>query len=351
MAALPDNTRSTVYQINRHWEETQDRGNRPHLGASQIGHPCSRRLWYGFRWAIKHAHSGRLLRLVDRGQEEEARFVRDLRAIGATVHDRDPRTGKQFRFVDVAGHFGGSCDAVVRDIPESTREHVCEMKTHNDKSFQDLCKNGVEKSKPEHWHQMQLYMHWSGCKRALYLAVNKNDDSLYAERIRYDKAAAEADIEKARMIVQAATPPARLSEDPTLYLCKWCDFKGICHEGEAAEANCRTCINSTPEINGDARWTCAKYKADVDVDTQRQGGECPSHLMIPDLVPFAEAVDANEAEGWIEYHAGNGVVFRNGPKGKNSYLSRELRGLPAKLVGNETIETFRAFFDAEVATK
>ena len=37
---------------------------------------------------------------------------------------------------------------------------------------------------------MQSYMHLAGLERAFYLAVNKNTDELYQERIRYD---AEAD--------------------------------------------------------------------------------------------------------------------------------------------------------------
>lgn len=353
MTAIPANPNTTAAAIDRHWEETQDGGNRPHLGASQIGNECLRALWYGFRWAIKHQHSGRLLRLFNRGQEEESRFCRDLRAIGCRVYERDPRTGKQFNFRDVGGHFGGSCDAIVSGIPESMRDHVCEMKTHNSKSFADLARHGVEKSKPAHFHQMQLYMHWSGCKRALYLAVNKDDDALYTERVRYDKAIAEADLDKARHIIEAERPPARMSEDPSFYLCKWCDFHGVCHGGEAAEANCRTCVHITPTLDGDAQWHCSKYHADIDIDNQRIGGQCPNHLMIPELVPYAEAVDASDDENWIEYHMGNSVVFRNGPKSKDCYLSRELRGLPATMACDETVEAFRAFegFDAEVVAK
>jgi hypothetical protein len=67
-------------------------------------------------------------------------------------------------------------------------------------------------------------------------------------------------------------------------------------------------------------------------------------------VPFAVAVDANEADNWIEYVTKTGIVFRNGPKGKDCYPSRELAALPATLIGDPVVETFRVFFDAE-ATK
>ena len=54
--------------------------------------------------------------------------------------------------------------------------HMLEVKTSSDKLFKVLQKEGVEKAKPEHFAQMQIYMKWSldqfcadGCKRALYV--------------------------------------------------------------------------------------------------------------------------------------------------------------------------------------
>jgi hypothetical protein len=310
---LPKPVSATVSAIYRAYEANADTENRPHLGASLIGRECSRALWYTFRWCGTERHEGRLLRLFERGQREEAVFAANLRAIGCTVHEVDPRTGEQFRFSGVAGHMGGSMDAAALGVPEAPETwHCCEFKTHNAKSFKDLVDRGVAEAKPEHWCQMQVYMHWSGMTRALYLAVNKDTDELYSERLHYDKAAAEALIEKAQRIILADNPPARLSERPDWYQCKWCQFHAICHEGALPAVNCRTCAHATSELDGEGRWSCYKFRSDIDTATQRQGAQCPGHVFIPALVPWPQT-DANEQDGWVEYRAPDGTTVRNGP--------------------------------------
>lgn len=352
MAKIPQNTNTTAAQIDAHWEQQQDGGNRAHLGASLIGRECHRALWYTFRWATRHHHSGRLLRLFDRGQQEESRFNADLRRIGCTVYEVDPQTGQQFTFSDIGGHFGGSMDSSVLGIPEAAKSwHVCEMKTHGDKSFKDLVANKVEKSKPEHAAQMQCYMGWSGMERALYLSVNKNDDTLYTERLRFDADRFKQLLEKAKTIITRSDPLERMNDDPqTFYKCKWCDYQSLCTNEALPQVTCRTCAHATPELDGDARWSCARYNCDLSTETQRNGVNCPHHRYIPALLPY-QAVDANEAENWIEYqHSDTSFpTFRNGTPGELSYSSEELRSIDPKLIGDPEMDNLRTTFNAKVA--
>ena len=69
--------------------------------------------------------------------------------------------------------WSGSIDGIIeKGVPEApTKRHILECKTHSLKSFKDLCDKGVQESKPQHWCQMQLYMHGTGIDRALYFAV------------------------------------------------------------------------------------------------------------------------------------------------------------------------------------
>ena len=102
--------------------------------------------------------------------------------------------------------------------------------------------------------QMQMYMHGSkqlGGKlidRAYYMAVNKNDDDLYGERVKYDAQQAELGLEKAKRIITSSTPMERISDRPTWYLCLMCNYRELCHLGKVAYPTCRTCIHSTPDI-------------------------------------------------------------------------------------------------------
>jgi CRISPR/Cas system-associated exonuclease Cas4 (RecB family) len=296
MVTLPISNQATRDAIYRHYETTQEDSRRSHLGASIIGRSCSRQLWYTFRWARTQHHDGRLLKLFRRGHDEEPRLVNDLRDVGVEVHVVDRDTGNQFRVSEVGGHFGGSMDGCALGVHEAPQTwHVLEFKTSGDKPFQKLKKDGVQQAKPEHFAQMQVYMHLTGMTRAFYMAVNKNDDEIYTERVKHDPAAAIRLLEKARRIIEAQNPPERIG-DKTWYECKWCDYYGICHDTNLPERNCRTCLHSTPEMHGHGEWSCAKGN---EMGDGRERLEC--HRFIPALTNMGEPTDVD----------GDNIVYEN----------------------------------------
>jgi hypothetical protein len=233
---------------------TED-GFRSHLGASVLGQECGRAIWYGFRWFTKPKFSGRILRLFNRGHLEEGRVIAALLTIGVQIFQQDEH-GKQFRISDIGGHFGGSGDGVAIGLPDlpSGTAALLEFKTHNDKSFAKLEKEGVRSAKFEHWVQMQTYMSKMGIPVALYVAVNKNDDNLWMELVYLDSASAEQFRDRARTIILLRQPPARLSESPGWFACKWCDHAPVCHKKAVPEKNCRSCMHS--EAREDGTWRC-----------------------------------------------------------------------------------------------
>jgi len=342
----------TADAVYRALEEGAKEGPRAHLGASVIGGPCDRQLWLSFRWARQERHSGRVLRLFRRGQNEEAELTKDLRAAGYEVMDLDPGTGEQFRFEALGGHFGGSMDGIIRGIPEasgSDKWHVLEYKTHSVKSFADLKKNGVEKSKPQHYAQVIVYMHLSGdtnesrMTRALYIAVCKDNDELYVERIKYVNATAKKLMARAERIVYSDDPLERVSADPSWYRCKWCHFSEHCHGSALPAVSCRTCVHVTATEGG---WQCERDTKSLDYDAQRAA--CVRHLFAPHLVPYLR-INTSSEEGWVEYEMDDGRKFRNGlPPGDGCYTSLELTGLDPKLIGDKGMDEIRAEFDAHV---
>jgi hypothetical protein len=304
MAELPNPPTPTLTAIFAAYESSGGDGFREHLGASLIGKSCERELWYDFRWATPARFSGRILRLFETGQLEEARLVRNLRTIGATVLDLDPESGRQWRVEAHDGHFGGSLDAVAIGLMEAPKTwHVVEFKTHSAKSFRELATKGVALSKPQHWAQMQIYMHLTGITRALYCAVCKDTDELHIERVRADGDAAARLMEKARRIIAAVRPPARISEDPAWWECRFCSHSAICHEGAAAAITCRSCLHATPVQSG---WHCARFDRALDRSTQRQA--CAKHLFIPDLVP-GEVTEAGDDH--VVYRMVDGSIWIN----------------------------------------
>jgi hypothetical protein len=249
---------------------------RSHLGGSMIGRRCARQLWYGFRWFHSKNHTGRMIRLFNRGHLEEARFIAMLQSIGVTVWYEDD-AGKQFRMSASEGHIGGSLDSVLENTPDFPDEPILgEYKTHGEKSFLKLKREGVQKSKPEHYTQMQLYMNHYGLRAGLYMAVNKNNDELYTEIVMADPTYAEQHLSRADRIVWAAEPPPKISDSKTAFDCKFCDFYDICHNGFTPATNCRTCRWSQP-VEG-KQWVCRKHLTPIDKDLMKTG--CQDHELI-----------------------------------------------------------------------
>lgn len=278
MVAVPERDTATVEAVYAALVEAADDGHRPHLGASLIGRECARDIWYVWRWATGGVQDGRVLRLFRHGQDEERRLAEDLRRAGVTVVDRT-EDGRQWSFSDLGGHFGGSMDGAVLGLLEAPKAwHVWECKTANTRSFAAIRKNGVEKEKPEHWVQMQCYMHWSGMERAYYTVVNKDSDEIYAERVRYDRSAALAAIDRARGIIESREPPPYINERPEYYLCKSCQHRGVCREGFPPLTHCRTCAFSEARLDGDGRWHCALQHKNLSLDEQRAG--CAQYRVI-----------------------------------------------------------------------
>lgn len=348
MVAIPENKETTANKIDAWHKEAQSQLPRAHLGASIIGNECERALWYSFRWVTRVQHEGRLLRLFRRGHDEENYFVADLRRIGVEVLETNPETGKQWQYSALGGHFGGSCDGLCINVPEAPKTpHIAEFKTHAEKSFNDLKKKGVQESKPVHYSQMQVYMHLQGFDRALYLAVNKNNDELYSERIKYDEAAANALFAKAERIVKSINPPAGISADPSFYLCRFCDHQETCHGEKTAAMSCRTCVSATPQLDGEARWSCDLIASDVDYKAQVKG--CERHLFLPELVPMGEFVEYDQETRAIVYNCKSvNKPFRNGPPGDSSYPSKELQHITPNFIGDFGLECLREEFGAEL---
>jgi len=315
-------TRKLIFKA---WEDNADNEFRPHLGASIIGRKCERQLYYSFRWAKTPSFPGRVLKLFNRGHTEEERFVADLNSIGCNVMEFDA-DGNQWRFEDCKGHFGGSADGIIASgVPEAPKSpHIVEMKTHSEKSFNDLVSKGVKESKHEHFIQMNTYMGLSGrkwgakfhIKRALYMAVNKNNDDLYCERIRFDPDIFEETMEKAEHIIFSdICPPPMPQASAQWYECKFCDYYGVCHQKKFPEANCRTCVFSTPVKDG--KWECSCKWHDEDNKTIALSGTdqksgCGNHLYLPSLIDtWATPIDGTN-ESIVFEVKGTDEQFVNG---------------------------------------
>lgn len=243
---------------------------RSHLGASEVGEECLRQTWYNFRWCRQEAFAPSMLRLFRDGHRTEAEFIEYLRGVGFVIDELNPATGKQWLFSLFGGHYGGSTDGLAwHPLYFPTERIVTEFKTHNEKSFKKLQKEGVKKAKPRHYAQMSNYGAQFGCHYGLYLAKNKNDSNLHLELVELDPALASAMSEKARYIITAQHPPPKIQNaSPSFFICKQCPNLDICHYRKPPDRNCRSCSNA---LTAEGGWYCQRWQNMIPKEFIPQG--------------------------------------------------------------------------------
>jgi hypothetical protein len=196
---------------------------RGYIGCSQIGHACDRYIWLNKYGKMKWEVPFRTQRIFERGKLEERRIddlVIKLWKYGFMF------SGAQTEFSN--DHLQGSCDGFLYTPDE--QPHVFELKTMNDAAFRALKKHGLGKSNAIYWAQCQAYMHLSGIPKTIFLAVNKNDESMYEELIAYDPLEAEGLMAKAQRIDQLSQEPEGIyDENKKPQSCFQCQFHQHCY--------------------------------------------------------------------------------------------------------------------------
>lgn len=254
----PYEIQSRLYEYAAEYSiETYPSEHRHHLGISIIGDECHRKLWYSFRWVKLIQHDPRMRRLFQRGHREEPLFERFLLWAGINFKTINPETDKQYCLSLVNGHYGGSTDGIGILTWADNLPLIVEFKTHNLKSFTELKEKKVKAAKPQHFDQMSGYGKDFKVKHGLYCAINKDNDEWYFEFVELDWNRALELEKKATDIIYSQIPPPRLNDNPSYWKCKFCDFKGTCHDGEEIEKNCRSCENASPIDGG--KWNCSKF--------------------------------------------------------------------------------------------
>lgn len=239
---------------------------RKYLGGSRVGDDCLRKLAYEFHHAPKDEgceFKGRTLRIFARGHANEDLMAERLRLAGFTLLT-EKAGGGQFGFAVAwneerqAYTFAGHLDGVITAAPYIsgvTTPALWENKCLGDKGFNDLVKKGLRASKPVYFAQMQLYMAYLDLTEhpGLFTAENANTGEIYAERVAFDPAAAQAASDKGVQVVTSRSPEEmpRCAKVATDFRCKFCDYAKRCWAGG----------NAVTVPAGAAQWSFGKPDA------------------------------------------------------------------------------------------
>ena len=212
---------------------------RDYLGASLIGNPCSRQIWYSYRAFPKRPFSAETLWNFEDGHRTEdliAARLRLLPSIELWTHKED---GSQFGFEALGGKFKGHIDGVIRGLVQAPKAlHIWECKASAEKKykeFQNLKAKHGEKLTLKHWNenyfiQAQLYMHFLQIDRHYMTVARAGGRDIDSCRTEYQPEIAERAIDKADKILSAQSEPVRISENADYFICRWCDYAEECHK-------------------------------------------------------------------------------------------------------------------------
>lgn len=242
MAPLPPPQDPTLDAADRALEVLETRRpRRRYLGMSALGQSCSRRLWYDYHAPSQGAafDAATLKRFAD-GHASEDVMANRLRLVpGLTLLTIDPETGRQWGFSDLDDRLKGHMDGAVAGLMQAPKAwHVWEGKCTNEKSFLAFVKlrNADEKTalakwNPTYYAQAVLYMHYSGMDRHYLTVCTPGARDWASARTEADPGEAIRLVEKARRILDATVPLARISNDPAWHECRYCQHHEVCHGG------------------------------------------------------------------------------------------------------------------------
>lgn len=265
----------TLAAVDAAVESEQADAGRGHLGASQIGRDCVRELFYSFRDFTPISFPSKTLYMFADGHASEDVMVGRLQKV-IDLEPVDPVTGKQWRFSDHGGHFGGSLDGIIRGglLEAPATEHVWEAKALGDSTWKKLNKLKVELPEKEvlkafsltYYAQSQIYMHYMKIHRHYLTASTAGAREWTSVRTDYCKEDADFYRNRAERIIASDSPPPRIGRDATDFKCKWCDHKPVCWEGEPARINCRSCKHSY--AGTESTWVCELHSKVLERNDQ-----------------------------------------------------------------------------------
>jgi hypothetical protein len=304
----------TLNEIDRNIiEKKRQEPPRHYLGMSQIGEECERKLFYGLRKCSEESYNIIGIKAANDGHQQELEMSNNLKELPyIELFDRDPdNPEKQIGYKLLLDHFRGHLDGMINGILEApTTWHVWEHKCKKQTDFNKLKKIRDEKGEKDalqewdstYYSQAQIYMHCSKTTRHYMTITTPGGRDAISIRTEYNAAVAKLIIEKAQRIIFGDTLPAKISESPEFYKCKFCDHHSVCHDKEFPLVNCKTCRYLVPVKDGQHH---CHLKKEI-IPEEYLNVSCNKHIYNPALI---QAKLIEHQKDCCIYQLENTVVF------------------------------------------
>lgn len=239
MVALPaytiDPTIEKMFEVME--ANHAQKAKRDYLGASMIGDPCERKIWYSYKGTPREPMGRMGIMATEDGHHAEKIMADRLRLVPGIELWTEDENGQQFGFKDFEDKFGGHIDGVITGLIQApSTPHIWEHKCCNEKKFNEFLKakdQYGEKNALEAWDviyfaQAQIYMKRFDLTRHYLTVALAGSRNVASCRTDYQRDRAQSFEQKALRVIKAVEPPARISERKEFYVCKWCAYREEC---------------------------------------------------------------------------------------------------------------------------
>lgn len=238
--------------IKEFWSQPRKEKPRAYIGASSVGHECTAMLSFSHRGYPDTPPDEKLSRIFRDGHRIEYVVISDMAKAGVHVMEKDPMTGKQWRYTDYDGNSMGNADGILETDDGMA---IVEIKSMNDAKFKELVKKGVRYSHPMYYAQMQYLMGLSGMEKAVLVSYNKNTSDYHHEWVDYDIFYYNSLKQKVENIILGHG--TKISHDEADWRCRGCFKRDACWHGKEPEKTIRTCGNAHSSLSS-SEWVCSK---------------------------------------------------------------------------------------------
>lgn len=239
MVALPnmdeDPTLLVMIGIMEKAEAAKER--RGYLGASSIGAPCERQVWYQYNGYPAEPMKFKGICATQDGHLTEELIASRLRLVPGIQLETVDANGNQFGFSRFDGKFKGHIDGLIFGLLQAPKTaHIWENKSVNEKKFGELQKlidKFGEKNALKEWDytfyiQAQIYMGEFDLDRHYLTACTPGGRAILSVRTEFSRDVYNATLAKAERIINAKTAPERAFHSKVWKDCKWCKFAEEC---------------------------------------------------------------------------------------------------------------------------
>lgn len=232
MVEIPQRFDPTLDAVNKALEEEQQPHVSKNIGFGEIGHECSRYLWYKINVDEPEIFTASTLRIFNSGHSAESRMADELRKVkGITLYTNDSkRENKQYKFDFLDGRLTGRLDGVIVGLLQAPKTpHIWEHKETNEKKFKELQKVQSLSKWDEKYHaQAQLAMLGADLDRHYLTCSTSGLRDVTSVRTEFNKDYAVGLVAKAERIINAQEPLERIG-GPDWFQCRNCRFHKRCH--------------------------------------------------------------------------------------------------------------------------